>query len=96
MCVVSCGELRGGGCCIADHADHVVLQMFEAWLRPQVVLLDVGMATELSNADRDNMLHLFRAFSELDGERMAESTLNFAGGEQRCVDREGFKLAIAE
>lgn len=70
--------------------------MFESWLRPQVVLLDVGMATELSGSDRDNMLHLFRAFSEMDGERMAESTLSFAGREQRCLDREGFKQAIAK
>lgn len=70
--------------------------MFEAWLRPQVVLLDVGMATELSSNDRDNMLHLFRAFSEMDGERMAESALSFAGPEQRCLDRAGFKQAISE
>jgi predicted unusual protein kinase regulating ubiquinone biosynthesis (AarF/ABC1/UbiB family) len=30
------------------------------WLQPHIVLLDVGMATELSNEDQTNMVGLFR------------------------------------
>ena len=62
---------------------------------PQV-LLDVGMATELSGFDRHNLLHLFKSFVEFDGKRMAQCTLDFAGKGQHCPDHEAFKEAIAQ
>jgi aarF domain-containing kinase len=72
------------------------VQLFQKWLRPQVVLLDVGMATELSGDDRNNMLALFQGFSDLDGAAMAEATLRFAGEAQRCLNPDGFRQAIAK
>lgn len=72
------------------------MQLFQNWLKPQVVLLDVGMATELTGDDRNNMLALFQGFSELDGAAMAEATLRFAGKAQRCLNPEGFRNAIAK
>lgn len=72
------------------------MQVFEQWKKPEVVLLDVGMATELSGDDRNNMLALFQAFSNMDGAAMAQATLNFAGEAQRCLNPEGFKAAISE
>lgn len=72
-----------------------VVQLFENWLKPEVVLLDVGMATELTGDDRNNMLALFQAFSNMDGAAMANATLNFAGKAQRCLNPEGFRSAIA-
>ena len=67
-----------------------------SWLQPQLVLLDTGMATELSSSDRHNMLHLFKAFVELDGATMARHALAFAGPEQGCRDDAGFKAAISQ
>jgi aarF domain-containing kinase len=72
------------------------VQLFEQWLKPEVVLLDVGMATELTGDDRNNMLALFQAFSTMDGGAMADATLKFAGKAQRCLDPQGFRTAIAE
>jgi aarF domain-containing kinase len=43
------------------------VQVFERWLQPHIVLLDVGMATELRSQDRYNMLHLFKSFIEHNG-----------------------------
>jgi hypothetical protein len=37
-----------------------VSQLQSAWLQPKMILLDVGMATELTNEDQTNMLGLFR------------------------------------
>lgn len=72
----------------------VCVQLFEHWLKPEVVLLDVGMATELSGDDRNNMLALFQAFSNLDGAAMADATLSFAGKAQGCLNPQGFRTAI--
>lgn len=71
-------------------------QILSQWLQPHVVLLDVGMATELSTSDQYSMWHLFKGFVEKDGVRMADAALSFAGKRQHCVDPEGFKLAIAK
>lgn len=70
------------------------MQLFAPFLKPEVVLLDVGMATELSGDDRNNMLALFQAFSNMDGAAMADATLSFAGKAQRCLNPEGFRTAI--
>jgi aarF domain-containing kinase len=32
----------------------------QRWLQPQMVLLDVGMATEMNDEDQRNMVGLFR------------------------------------
>jgi aarF domain-containing kinase len=72
------------------------VQIFERWLQPHIVLLDVGMATELSSHDRYNMLHLFKSFIEHDGQTMAAHALAFAGKKQRCTDPKGFCEAISE
>lgn len=62
--------------------------MPEKWNRPAIVLLDVGMATHLSDTERQQMVELFRAFSKLDGASMARTTLSFSGDEQGCPDPE--------
>jgi predicted unusual protein kinase regulating ubiquinone biosynthesis (AarF/ABC1/UbiB family) len=72
------------------------MQVFERWLQPHIVLLDVGMATELRSQDRYNMLHLFKSFIEHDGRTMAAHVLAFAGKKQACIDREGFSQAVAK
>lgn len=66
----------------------LLLQMPETWNRPAIVLLDVGMATHLSDKEREQMVELFRAFSKLDGAAMARTTLGFSGDEQGCPDPE--------
>ncbi len=58
------------------------------WSRPAIVLLDVGMATQLSDRERLQMVDLFRAFSRLDGAAMARTALAFSGNEQGCSDPE--------
>ena len=45
-----------------------------------IVLLDAGMATQLSDTERRLMIELFRAFADMDGYAAAEATLKFAGG----------------
>lgn len=72
------------------------MQLLEGWLKPEVVLLDVGMATELTGDDRNNMLALFQAFSNMDGAAMADATLSFAGKAQCCLNPQGFRTAIAQ
>lgn len=54
------------------------------WLQPHIVLLDVGMATELSSEDQANMVGLFRCFAALDGAGVASWVLRFSGQEQAC------------
>ena len=50
---------------------------------PQIVLLDVGMATGLHEEDKEKMLALFEAFANMDGYAMAPATLRFSE-EQTC------------
>jgi aarF domain-containing kinase len=52
----------------------------QRWLEPQMVLLDVGMATELTEEDQRNMIGLFRSFAAMDGKACGEWTLKFSGG----------------
>lgn len=51
----------------------------KAWLQPSLVLLDVGMATELSARDQENMVGLFRSFAAMDGRACGLWTLRFSG-----------------
>ena len=44
-----------------------------------MVLLDVGMATELSDEDQHNMIGLFRSFAKMDGKACGDWTLRFSG-----------------
>ena len=48
-----------------------------SWLQPRIVLIDVGMATELSADDQTCMLGLFRAFAAMDGRAAARWILSF-------------------
>jgi hypothetical protein len=62
--------------------------MPEKWNRPAIVLLDVGMATHLTDAERTQMVELFRSFCKLDGAAMARTALTFSGDEQGCPNPE--------
>lgn len=66
-------------------------QLQRRWLQPQMVLLDVGMATEMTNEDQRNMIGLFQSFAAMDGRSCADWVLKFAGDEQQCSDPEAFK-----
>ena len=68
-----------------------------SWLRPSLVLLDVGMTTSLGPRDRDTMVALFTAFSRGDGRGVAEHAMHFSeacGERQRCPDKESFARAM--
>lgn len=63
---------------------RAALQQLQTSLRePQLVLLDVGVATRLGAQDQRNMVGLFSAFAALDGRQTAEWVLKFAG-QVRC------------
>jgi hypothetical protein len=64
-----------------------------SWLQPRIVLLDVGMATELSGEDQKNMVGLFRAFSQLEGAAAADWILRFSGEGQGCAAPDAFRCA---
>lgn len=66
----------------------------QRWLQPQMVLLDVGMATELTDEDQTNMIGLFQSFAAMNGRACGEWTLRFSGATQQCPDPEGFKNAM--
>ncbi|GAX81695.1 hypothetical protein CEUSTIGMA_g9123.t1 [Chlamydomonas eustigma] len=66
----------------------------QRWLRPQIVLLDVGMATEMSDEDQTNMIGLFRSFAMMDGRTCGNWVLRFSGQDQACPDPEGFKAEM--
>ncbi|KAG2448971.1 hypothetical protein HYH02_005725 [Chlamydomonas schloesseri] len=68
----------------------------QRWLQPSLVLLDVGMATELSPVDQENMVGLFRSFAAMDGRACGEWTLRFSGDSQSCPDPEAFRTAMQE
>ncbi|KXZ44199.1 hypothetical protein GPECTOR_71g560 [Gonium pectorale] len=68
----------------------------QRWLQPSLVLLDVGMATELSPVDQVNMVGLFRSFAAMDGRACGEWTLRFSGDSQSCPDPEAFRTAMQE
>lgn len=51
----------------------------QRWLQPQIILLDVGMATELTDEDQTNMIGLFRSFAAMDGKSCGEWVLQFSG-----------------
>jgi aarF domain-containing kinase len=61
-----------------------------SWLQPRLVLLDVGMATELSPEDQTNMLGLFKCFAALDGRGAGTWILRFSGDQQTCEKPEAF------
>lgn len=66
----------------------------EKVLRPTLVLLDCGMATELSERNQVNLVDFFRAVVSGDGQQVAKSMLTFSA-EQRCKTPEEFIDAVA-
>ena len=64
------------------------MQIPEEWLRPSIVLLDVGMVTHLRRHEQQLLTELFRAFSGLDGAGMARAALAFSADHQTCPDPE--------
>ncbi len=64
------------------------MQIPEEWLRPSIVLLDVGMVTHLRRHEQQLLTELFRAFSGLDGTGMARAALAFSADHQTCPDPE--------
>lgn len=48
-------------------------------LEPRIVLLDAGMATQLTKEEQESMLSMFRGLSKFDGEEVARAALSFAG-----------------
>ena len=81
-----------GAAASALRAAHVPVP--RSWLRPSLVLLDVGMTTSLSEADRDCMYHLFAAFARGDGAAVAERALQFSGPSQSCPRPPTFRDAM--
>lgn len=63
---------------------------------PHIILLDAGMATQLTQKERFHMLGLFRALAEVDGAAAAEHTLQFAGENQQCRDPAGFRNDVID
>ena len=57
----------------------------DGWLQPRIVLLDAGMVTRMSGADQHNMLQLFRAFTQKDGQGVANAILQFSGALPACL-----------
>ena len=55
-------------------------------MQPSIVLLDVGMVTNLRRNEQQQLTQLFRAFSSLDGAGMARAALAFSEGKQTCRD----------
>ncbi|MED6150723.1 hypothetical protein PIB30_075239 [Stylosanthes scabra] len=53
--------------------------------RPHVIFLDVGLTTELSKMERENLLKFFQAVALQDGRSTAESTLRLSK-RQNCPD----------
>ncbi|KAF5834796.1 ABC1 family-domain-containing protein [Dunaliella salina] len=76
------GVKRSGYVTNPTRAQIDVLQ--QRWLQPQIVLLDVGMATELSDEDKSNMVGLFRSFAAMDGTEVGKWVLRFSGPDQHC------------
>lgn len=70
-------------------ANRLGYQATTEWHRPNIVLLDVGMSTRLTEHERLRMVDLFRAFVKLDGRSMARTTLQFSP-KQSCTDEKGF------
>lgn len=63
---------------------------------PKIVLLDAGMATQLSTEDQKCMLDLFRGVSQMDGITTANATLAFAGHNQTCQDIEAYQKDMVQ
>eukprot|EP00210_Caulerpa_lentillifera_P000563 g544.t1 len=63
---------------------------------PHIILLDAGMATQLTETERFHMLGLFRALAEMDGAAAAEHTLQFAGKYQSCRNPDDFRKAVID
>ncbi|KAK9788286.1 hypothetical protein WJX73_008757 [Symbiochloris irregularis] len=65
-----------------------------SWQQPCIVLLDVGMATHLSEEDQAHMLELFTAFAVYDGDGMAKAILAFSGDKQACPSPSAFAAQL--
>jgi aarF domain-containing kinase len=65
------------------------------WLRPSLVLLDVGMTTSLSESDMAIMYDLFAAFARNDGDTVAARALEFSTGKQTCRNPAAFRRDMA-
>ncbi|XP_042477447.1 probable serine/threonine-protein kinase abkC isoform X1 [Macadamia integrifolia] len=57
--------------------------------KPHVIFLDVGMTTELSKSDRENLLEFFKAVVLRDGRTAAERTLRLSK-KQKCPNPKVF------
>ncbi|CAD7703840.1 unnamed protein product [Ostreobium quekettii] len=65
-------------------------------LEYHIVLLDAGMAAQLTDEERKLMIKLFQAFANKDGTAAAEATLKLAGPAQTCPDAHAFHCDMQE
>ena len=75
-------SLKSPPCTYAQVSGPTQLQLAalqRRWLQPQIVLLDVGMATEMTGEDQVNMIGLFRSFAKMDGRTCGNWVLQFSG-----------------
>ncbi|KAK7257247.1 hypothetical protein RIF29_31086 [Crotalaria pallida] len=63
------------------------MQLFKS--KPHVIFLDVGMTTELSKREQQNLMEFFKAVALQDGHTVAECTLKLSK-QQKCPDPKSF------
>jgi aarF domain-containing kinase len=64
--------------------------------KPQIVVLDPGLVTSLSEKERKNFISLFAAVASGDGDMGAQLMYDNAPGKQECTDVEKFKSDMRE
>ncbi|KAG9046583.1 hypothetical protein FS837_004143 [Tulasnella sp. UAMH 9824] len=69
-------------------------KLSEEGYQPELVMLDAGLVTVLSDVDRRNFLDLFRAIAEFDGYRAGKLMVERCRTPELVVDEEIFALKI--
>ncbi|KAL3468763.1 hypothetical protein BJX99DRAFT_265838 [Aspergillus californicus] len=62
--------------------------------RPQLIFIDTGLVTQLSNSNRTNFLDLFRAVAEFDGHRAGELMVSRCRQPEEVIDPDIFALRM--
>ena len=74
---------------------HQLATIDAAGYRPQLILIDTGLVTELSPTNRANFLDLFKAIAEFDGYRAGQLMIARCRQPEAVVDGEVFALKMS-
>lgn len=88
------GDLGDERASVLDEWNAELVRLKADGYQPELVFLDAGLVTTLSDTNRRNFLELFRAIASFDGYRAGQLMISRSEGPELAIDPETFALKM--